>query len=274
MPAMSLRPERRVSFAACRLDPKPVSVTYVIMAKTVKPKPKPSKKAAISTRPRPIRFLLSWVFRAAMIALLLAAFLTVIFAVINPPTTPYMFAEGRRLGEVSQEWVSLDEIAPVMARSVVAAEDANFCLHWGLDVKAIEAALDSGGTRGASTISQQVIKNVFLWQGRSWVRKTTEAFWTPLSELIWSKRRILEIYMNVAEFDTGVFGVQAAAQGYFGVDAANLTAVQAARLASVLPNPKERDPANLTAGQRRRSASILDGAATILADGRADCFEN
>lgn len=244
------------------------------MAKATKPKAKPAKKAAPLTRPRPVRWVVRWIFRATAITILLAAFLTVLFAVINPPTTPYMFSEGRRLGGVAQDWVSLDEIAPVMARSVVAAEDANFCLHWGLDVKAIEAALDAGGTRGASTISQQVIKNVFLWQGRSWVRKTTEAFWTPLSELIWSKRRILEIYLNVAEFDTGVFGVQAAAQGYFGVDAADLTAVQSARLASVLPNPKQRDAANLTTSQRRRSASILDGAATIAADGRAACFEN
>ena len=168
----------------------------------------------------------------------------------------------------------MDEIAPVMARSAVAAEDANFCLHWGLDVKAIEAALDSGGTRGASTISQQVIKNVFLWHGRSWIRKTAEAFWTPLSEVIWSKRRILEIYLNVAEFDTGVFGVQSAARHYFGVDAIDLSPVQAARLAAVLPDPKNRNAANPTSYLRKRSSSILDGAATIAADGRAGCFSD
>lgn len=210
--------------------------------------------------------------RAVLIVVLLAVALTLIFAVLNPPTTPYMFSESRRLGGVSHEWVPIEEISPVMVRSVVAAEDANYCLHWGLDVKAIEAALDAGSTRGASTISQQVIKNVFLWQGRSWVRKTTEAFWTPLSELIWTKRRILEIYLNVAEFDTGVFGVQAAAQGYFGVDAADLTAVQAARLAAILPDPKNRNAANPTPYLRKRASSILDGAATIAADGRAGCF--
>lgn len=197
---------------------------------------------------------------------------TVLVAFINPPTTPYMLSESRRLGGVEREWVSMEEIAPVMARSAVAAEDANFCLHWGLDVKAIQAAVDAGSGRGASTISQQVVKNVFLWQGRSWLRKSSEAFWTPLSEMIWSKRRILELYLNVAEFDEGVFGVQAAARRYFGVDAADLTAVQAARLAAVLPDPKRRNAANPTDFVRRRSASIVDGAATIAADGRADCF--
>lgn len=244
------------------------------MAKAAKPSKKPAKNAAVATRPRPLRFLMRWVLRAVLVVLSIGVGLTVIFAVLNPPTTPYMLSESRRLGGVSQDWVSIDTIAPVMVRSVVAAEDANFCLHWGLDVKAIEAALDAGGSRGASTISQQVIKNVFLWQGRSWVRKTTEAFWTPLSELVWSKRRILELYLNVAEFDTGVFGVQAAARSYFGVDAADLTAVQAARLAAILPDPKGRDAANPTTYLRKRASSILDGAATIAADGRADCFTN
>lgn len=200
--------------------------------------------------------------------------MTLLYKIINPPTTPYMFAEGRRLGGVAQDWVSMADIAPVMARSAVAAEDANFCLHWGLDVTAIRAALDAGGDRGASTISQQVVKNVYLWQGRNWTRKALEAVWTPLTEALWSKRRILELYLNVAEFDTGVFGVQAAAQHYFGVDAADLTSVQAARLAMVLPDPKGRDAANPTASQRRRSSSILDGAATIAADGRAACFQS
>tara|TARA_R110002167_G_scaffold346596_1_gene557283 strand:- start:53066 stop:53722 length:657 start_codon:yes stop_codon:yes gene_type:complete len=216
--------------------------------------------------------MLKWVARGVAAVVLSAVGLTVLVAFINPPTTPYMLSESRRLGGVEREWVSMEEIAPVMARSAVAAEDANFCLHWGLDVKAIQAAVDAGSGRGASTISQQVVKNVFLWQGRSWLRKSSEAFWTPLSEMIWSKRRILELYLNVAEFDEGVFGVQAAARRYFGVDAADLTAVQAARLAAVLPDPKRRNAANPTDFVRRRSASIVDGAATIAADGRADCF--
>lgn len=215
-----------------------------------------------------------WVLRGVLAVAAFAVVMTLLFAVLNPPTSVYMLQERIRLGPLERDWVRMEDIAPVMARSAVAAEDANFCLHWGLDIRAIEAALDAGGTRGASTISQQVVKNVFLWHGRSWVRKAVEAFWTPLTELIWTKRRILEVYLNVAEFDEGVFGVQAAAHQYFGVTAAELTAVQAARLAAVLPDPKGRDAANPTGYLRKRAASILDGAATIAADGRAACFSD
>ena len=148
-----------------------------------------------------------------------------------------------------------------MARSAVAAEDANFCLHWGLDVNAIRDRIARGGNGGASTISQQVVKNVYLWHGRSWAR-----------EAMWSKGRILELYLNIAEFDEGVFGVQAAARHYFGVNASDLTAVQAARLAAILPSPKTRSASDPSASVRRRAASILDGAATIRVDGRAACF--
>ncbi len=213
-----------------------------------------------------------WLLRGFAICVGIAVVLTLLFAVINPPTSIYMLSERSRLGPLDRDWVPIEDIASVMARSAVAAEDANFCLHWGLDLKAIEAALDAGANRGASTISQQVIKNVFLWHGRSWVRKSAEALWTPLSEIIWTKRRILELYLNVAEFDTGVFGVQAAARKYFGVDASDLSALQAARLAAVLPDPKNRDAANPTSYLRRRTSSIMDGAATIAADGRAGCF--
>ena len=185
-----------------------------------------------------------------------------------------MLSEARRLGDIDRQWAPMEEIAPVMARSVVAAEDANFCLHWGLDVNAIRDAMESGGTRGASTISQQVVKNVYLWHGRSWIRKVMEAAMTPLVEALWSKRRILEVYLNVAEFDEGVFGVEAAAQHYFGVDAASLSNTQAARLAAILPDPKGRSASKPSSFVRKRAGQILDGAATIRADGRARCFES
>jgi len=205
--------------------------------------------------------------------LAVVVFAAFFYAGVNPPTTPYMFAEGRRLGGVEQTWVAMDGIAPVMGRSVVAAEDANFCLHWGLDVTAIRAAMDAGGARGASTISQQVVKNVYLWHGRTLWRKALEAAITPVVEAVWSKRRILEVYLNIAEFDTGVFGVQAAARHYFGVDAADLTPVQAARLAAILPDPKGRSASNPSQQVRARAGRILDGAETIRVDGRAACFE-
>ncbi len=200
--------------------------------------------------------------------------LILLFSFMNPPTNIYQLQESARLGGVSRDWVSWDEIAPVMGRSAVAAEDSNFCLHWGFDMNAIRAAVAQGGNRGASTISQQVVKNVFLWQGRSWLRKAMEGMLTPAVELIWSKQRILEVYLNVAEFDEGVFGVQAAAQHYFKTDARSLTPLQAARLAAILPDPKGRSASKPSNFVRKRTSAIIAGAATIASDGRAACFQN
>ena len=118
-----------------------------------------------------------------------------------------------------------------------------------------------------------MVKNVYLWQGRSWLRKALEAGMTPAVEAVWSKRLILETYLNVAEFDEGVFGVGRAAPHYFGVSAADLSEVQAARLAAILPDPKARSASDPSDFVRRRAAAILDGAATIRRDGRDDCFE-
>jgi monofunctional biosynthetic peptidoglycan transglycosylase len=219
---------------------------------------------------------LRWLFRWGVRGLAsggVVLFLAVVFyAVFDPPTTPYMLSESRRLGEVDQQWVDFEEIAPVMARSVIAAEDANYCLHWGFDMAAIRVALEDGANRGASTISQQVVKNVYLWQGRSWARKALEAVMTPMVELVWSKRRIVEVYLNVAEFGEGVFGVEAAARKNFRVGPDALQPWQAARLAAVLPNPKERSASNASAYVKKRSRAVADGAATILADGRAECL--
>ena len=205
---------------------------------------------------------------AAVYALLIVA-----FSFLPPPINLYQLSESWRLGSIDKDWVAWEEIAPVMGRSVVAAEDANFCLHWGFDMAAIRLAVAEGSSRGASTLSQQVVKNVFLWQGRSWLRKAMEAAMTPLVELVWSKQRILEVYLNVAEFGDGVFGVQAAAQHYFGVNAADLTATEAARLASALPDPKDRNPADPSSSLRKRASQVMAGAETIAADGRSACFE-
>ncbi|WP_425471741.1 monofunctional biosynthetic peptidoglycan transglycosylase [Rubellimicrobium rubrum] len=237
-------------------------------------KPKPTALAS-EKAPSPglRRRMMMLLVRGVLVAVALVLGLIALFGAVNPPTTPYMLSEGRRLGGVDQAWVPLDEIAPIMARAAVAAEDAEFCAHWGLDLHAIRLAAAEGGGRGASTISQQVAKNVFLWQGRSWARKALEAGVTPVMEALWSKRRILEVYLNVAEFGEGVFGVEAAAQRHFGVGASELSEVQAARLAAILPDPKHRDPANPSDDLRARARSILDGAATIEADGRAACFE-
>ena len=242
------------------------------MARKTAAKKKPASRKTTPRRSgrRPFRFL-------GRVALTFAAALVVsvaIYRVVPPPTTATILSEGLRLGAIERTWVSIDDVAPVVARSVVAAEDANFCLHWGIDMAAVRLAIAEGAERGASTLTQQTVKNVWLWQGRSWPRKALEAVMTPLVEALWTKRRIVEVYLNVAEFDTGVFGIEAAAQHHFGVPASDLSARQASLLAAVLPNPKERQAVNPSTATDRRARSIADGAATIRADGRDDCFED
>ena len=246
------------------------------MARAKTAKKMQPKKPAGSTDRRigPLRWLRRWAVRLVLVAVAMMLLAVSWYSAFNPSRTLYMRQEARRLGGIDQVWVPLENIAPTMARSVVAAEDANFCLHWGFDVEAIRAALEEGSGRGASTISQQVVKNVYLWHGRNWARKALEAVITPTLEAVWSKRRIIEVYLNVAEFDEGVFGVEAAAQHYFGVNPADLSPIQAARLAAVLPNPKERSASRPDRATARRAVAIMDGAETIRRDGRSACFED
>jgi monofunctional biosynthetic peptidoglycan transglycosylase len=234
---------------------------------------KPKVEEAAPPKPRLWRIGVKWVLRGLGGIAAVYAVLILLFSFLPPPTNLYQMGEAWRLGGIEKDWVGWDEIAPVMGRSAVAAEDANFCNHWGFDMAAIRLAIDEGRNRGASTISQQVVKNVLLWHGRSYLRKAMEAVLTPVVELVWSKQRVLEVYLNVAEFDEGVFGVQAAAQHYFGVDAKDLSALQAARLAAVLPDPKGRDAADPSRFVRNRTRSIISGAETVAADGRSACFE-
>ncbi|MFS9436087.1 monofunctional biosynthetic peptidoglycan transglycosylase [Citrobacter sp. C348] len=160
------------------------------------------------------------------------------------------------------DWVSMDEISPWMGLAVIAAEDQKFPQHWGFDVSAIEKALahnerNESRIRGASTLSQQTAKNLFLWDGRSWVRKGLEAGLTLGMETVWSKKRILTVYLNIAEFGDGIFGVEAAAQRYFHKPASRLSQSEAALLAAVLPNPL-RFKANAPSGYvRSRQAWIM-----------------
>ena len=206
--------------------------------------------------------------------LLLPLYFVILFTIFNPSAGFYMGSELRRLGSIKHNWVKLDDFSSVMARSVVAAEDANFCDHQGFDIEAIMDVITNGSNRGASTITQQTAKNVYLWHGRNYVRKGLEAGFTGLIELFWTKKRIIEVYLNVAEFDEGVFGAAAAAQHYFGVEPNNINSMQAARLASVLPNPKGRSASKPSNFVRKRTRAIMSGAATILTDGRANCFQN
>lgn len=219
-----------------------------------------------------LRRALKLMLRGGLLVVVLVVGWIALYGVVAPPVTPYMISESRRLGNVTQVWRPMAEISPNLARAVVAAEDANFCLHWGFDMEAIRLAIAAGAARGGSTISQQTVKNAFLWQGRSWLRKALEAAMTPVMEAIWPKARVLEVYLNIVEFGEGIFGAEAAAQHYFGISAADLTPAQAARLAAVLPNPQGRSASSPTTATLDRARSIADGAATIGADGRDACF--
>jgi monofunctional biosynthetic peptidoglycan transglycosylase len=214
-----------------------------------------------------------WALRLAFAAALLAVALVLLFRWVNPPVTALMLVERLRVGGIAHDWVPLAAMSPYLPLSAAAAEDANFCRHAGFDLNGIRAALaDDRRLRGGSSISQQVAKNVFLWPARSWLRKGLEAGFTVLIEMSWPKRRIMEVYLNVAEIGEGVFGVEAAAQYYWGLDAAELGPQRSARLMAVLPDPRRRSPVSGTAFIARRGAAIQTGAATIRADGRAACF--
>lgn len=162
-----------------------------------------------------------------------------------------------------------------MPRAAMGGEDARFCGHPGFDFEAIRAAMqESGRRRGASTITQQVAKNVFLWPGANWLRKGLEAGFTVLIELSWPKWRIMEIYLNVAEMGEGVFGAEAAARRWFGKSAADLSLTEAARIAAILPSPRKRSASQPSSYVRSRTRAIMSGARTLEADGRAECVSS
>ncbi len=161
---------------------------------------------------------------------------------VPPPISSFMLQTQSSISTLRYRWVPYGRISSHLPVAVVAAEDQKFPHHWGFDLKAIGTALEENKRRkrprGASTISQQVVKNLFLWSGRSYLRKGVEAYLTLIIELLWPKRRILEVYLNIAQFGPGVFGVEAASQAYFQKPASRISKDEAALLAAVLPNPK------------------------------------
>lgn len=197
--------------------------------------------------------LLTWLASGCFAVLLLVFGILLLFRFVNPPTSAFMLAYQWQHSDapLRHAWVDAERISPWVALAVIASEDQRFPHHWGVDVDAIQQALEdyrSGdGLRGASTITQQTAKNLFLWNGRSFVRKALEAGLALGLELVWSKQRILEVYLNIAEFGPGIYGVEAASQHYFGIPANRLSAHQSARLAAVLPNPKVLSVANPSA---------------------------
>lgn len=185
-----------------------------------------------------VRMLLAWL-GIWVAGIVLFTFLPVPFSAVMVERQLVAWINGRFDYVAHSDWVGHDEISPWMALAVIASEDQKFPVHWGFDVAAIESVLDNSNEkmRGASTLSQQTAKNLFLWDGRSWVRKGLEAGLTVGIETVWTKRRILTVYLNIAEFGDGVFGVEAASQRFFHKPASRLSMSEAALLAAVLPNP-------------------------------------
>lgn len=189
----------------------------------------------------------------------LPALVVVLYRAVPPPGTPLMVIRAFEGEGWSRDWVALDSLPPHVGVAVIAAEDNRFCAHWGFDFDAIQDALDEAGAgarlRGASTLTMQTAKNLFLWPGRDWLRKGLEAYLTPFLEVLLPKRRILEIYLNVAEWGPGIYGIDAAARHHFHKPATDLSRLEAARLAAILPAPRSRSaaaPSAAVAGQAQR----------------------
>ena len=191
---------------------------------------------------------------------------------INPPITTVILSESISLDQkVTQEWRTIEKIGKNVILTVLASEDSNFCNHNGFDFNEIFRAKEKGFSRGASTISQQVSKNLLLWRERSWFRKGLEALITIMIETLWSKKRILEIYLNIAETGNGYFGIQAISNSLFKKNSYDLTLKEASYIAVTLPNPKKRNAKKLSINLKKRAESVRNGANTLRLDGRASC---
>ncbi len=196
-----------------------------------------------------------------LVLLLLPGVAAGIYRFMEPPVTPLMLLREAGGAPILKKWEPLSRISPALQRAVIASEDARFCQHFGFDWSAINGAIDrdaeGGRLYGASTISQQTAKNLFLWPSRTFLRKGIEAYFTVWLEATWPKRRILEMYLNVVEWGNGIYGAEQAAETYFGIPASELSPYQAALLAVSLPSPRESDPAHPSAYLAGRANTIL-----------------
>ncbi len=183
--------------------------------------------------------------------------LTIVYTVVPPPISNLMVMRAMQGNGITKDWVSIDQMSPYLAASVLSSEDARFCTHWGVDWTEMQGVIDDvfdddeGPIRGASTISMQTAKNLFLWDGRSFVRKVLELPVALWMDGVWSKRRMMEVYLNIVEWAPGVYGAEAAAQHHFKKSASKLTRREAALLAAVLPNPIKRKAGKPSKGVRR-----------------------
>lgn len=229
---------------------------------------------SVKTSSLPVR-LFKLLFRMIIYFILLSLLLVGLYAFVPIPVTTTMLLDSNG---ITKDWEPLESISPNLTRAVIAAEDSKFCNHNGFDREAIEQAIrrnaKGGRIRGGSTISQQTAKNVFLWQGGGYFRKGLEAYFTFLIETIWGKKRIMEVYLNVAETGIGTYGAEAGAQRYFNKSAANLTKVEAARIAAALPLPKKRAVNGASGFTRRYGNTIAARINSVKNDGLDSCIYN
>lgn len=206
-----------------------------------------------------IRQALIWIFKGVLGLFILIHVYALLLRLVPVPGTMLMMQRSLSGENISKDWTRLEDISPYLAYAVIGAEDSRFCQHHGIDFKAIEKVLEerekTGRKRGGSTISQQTAKNVFLWNGGGWIRKLPETWMTLVIDTLWGKRRVMEVYLNVAEWGDGIFGAEAAAQARFGKSAKNLSVREAALLAAVLPSPNKwrLDPPGDYVSKRARS---------------------
>lgn len=222
------------------------------------------------------RGIVAWIFRGALFFVLGSILWVVVYRFVPPPVTATMIGGAVQGHGITKDWMPLTKIDPNMARAAIAGEDARFCFHNGFDTEAMARAFrhnERGGrVRGGSTISQQTAKNAFLWQGGGYFRKGLEAWFTLLIEAMWGKRRIMEVYLNLAETGIGTYGVNAGAERYFGHDASRLSQIEAARITAVLPLPKKRDAAVPRGYTRRYANSVARRAAIVRGGGLDRCL--
>jgi monofunctional biosynthetic peptidoglycan transglycosylase len=223
-----------------------------------------------------LRRMLGFLVRAALVFVIGSLVWVALYRFLPPPVTFTMIGGAIEGRGITKDWMSLSQIDPDMARAAIAAEDSTFCSHNGFDVAAIESAIRrnarGGRIRGGSTISQQTAKNAFLWQGGGYFRKGLEAWFTVLIEAMWGKRRIMEVYLNLAETGLGTYGANAGARRYFRHDASRMSTTEAARIAAVLPLPKKRGAISPTGFTARYGRSIERRIGMVRRQGLDRCL--
>ena len=237
----------------------------------------PAKLPRRRTSPKIVRRIVGWLGKMVLAFVILSIGMTILYRFVPPPITWTMVGDIVGGHGLTKDWTPLSRVDPDMSRAAIAAEDSRFCEHMGFDYRAIAAAAyrntQGGRIRGGSTISQQTAKNVFLFQGGGYVRKGLEAWFTLLIETIWGKRRIMEVYLNVAETGIGTYGVEAGARRYFRHGADRMSVREAAQLAAVLPLPKKRAGIAPTGFTRRYANSIGRRISVVRNQGLDSCLK-